>query len=140
LSPLVGSEVELSYAVDEGIGQAHTDAARLRQIIVNLVGNALKFTEKGRVRVCVEADQLDGNALIVLAVSDTGTGIPAADLATIFEEFRQVGGSVGEHQGTGLGLSITQSLVQLLGGTIGVESESGQGSIFTVRIPAVYPV
>ena len=137
LSPLVGSEVELSYAVDEAIGQAHTDAVRLRQIIVNLMGNALKFTEKGRVQVRIDADQLDGKALIVIAVSDTGTGIPAADLATIFEEFRQVEGAAGEHKGTGLGLSITQSLAQLLGGTIGVESESGQGSTFTVCIPAV---
>ena len=71
------------------------------------------------------------NEFLVIAVSDTGTGIPADALETIFEEFRQ-------EKGTGLGLPITKGWAELLGGSIGVQSEVGQGSVFTVRVPVVY--
>jgi len=74
----------------------------------------------------------------VIAVSDTGTGIPADALGTIFEEFQQVAGSDPQHKGTGLGLPITKGFSELLGGSISVESEVGKGSMFTVRIPMVY--
>ena len=77
--------------------------------------------------------------MLVIAVSDTGKGIPAEELATIFDEYRQVKGSESSVQkGTGLGLSITKKFAELLGGTISVESETGKGSVFTVRIPAIF--
>jgi signal transduction histidine kinase len=79
-----------------------------------------------------EGDQL------VISVADTGKGIPADEIDTIFDEYRQVVGSDTEGKGTGLGLSITRRFAELLGGTIGVESEEGKGSIFTVKIPATY--
>ena len=76
--------------------------------------------------------------MLEITVSDTGIGIPSEALGYIFEEFRQVEGSHRHQKGTGLGLAITKKLVELLGGTIGVESEVGKGSTFTVRIPRVY--
>jgi signal transduction histidine kinase len=138
LRPLVGPEVELCHQVAPTIGQAHTDASRLRQIIINLVGNALKFTAAGSVRVGIEAEGTNNDVSLVITVADTGSGITAADLGTIFEEFCQVESVDRNKKGTGLGLSITKSLTQLLGGTIAVESEEGRGSTFTVSIPAVY--
>lgn len=139
LSPLVGPEVELSYEVSTAISEVRTDAARLRQIVVNLVGNALKFTAAGSVCMRVDNEQIGGNNTLAIAITDTGTGIPADELPHIFAEFRQVEGADKEHKGTGLGLSISKSLVQLLGGTIDVKSECGKGSTFTVHIPAIYP-
>ena len=76
--------------------------------------------------------------MLVVAVSDTGVGMPPEALGMIFEEFRQVEGAHQTQKGTGLGLSIAKKLAELLGGTIGVESEMGKGSTFTVRIPSVY--
>jgi len=126
--------VKLKYEVDDNIGEAHTDGGRLRQILINLLSNALKFTEKGEVSVHTAKE----NGNLVIAVSDTGTGIPADALDTIFEEFRQVEGSDPEHKGTGLGLPITKGFAELLGGSISVQSMEGKGSTFTVRVPMVY--
>ena len=134
VSPLVHDGVTLSAEVDEGIGQAHTDEARLRQMLINLTSNAIKFTDSGI--VTVKARQTDGH--LELSVSDTGKGIPQDELLTIFDEYRQVKGSDREHKGTGLGLSITKQFAELLGGSIGVESKVGKGSTFTVRIPMEY--
>ncbi len=75
---------------------------------------------------------------LLIAVSDTGSGIPADALDTIFEEFQQVKGSDPQHKGTGLGLPITKGFAELLGGSIGVQSMEGKGSTFTVRMPVVY--
>ena len=134
VSPLVHEGVTLSAEVDEGIGQAHTDEARLRQMLINLASNAIKFTDSGR--VTVKARQADGH--LELSVSDTGKGIPQDELLTIFDEYRQVKGSDREHKGTGLGLSITKQFAELLGGSVGVESEEGKGSTFIVKIPVQY--
>ena len=96
----------------------------------------MKFTDSGS--VTVKAGTEDGQ--LVIAVSDTGKGIPAYELPTIFDEYRQAEGSESSVQkGTGLGLSITKKFAELLGGTIGVESEVGKGSTFTVRVPVTYP-
>ena len=134
VSPLVQEGVTLSAEVDKEIGQAHTDEARLRQMLINLASNAIKFTPSGH--VTVKARQADGH--LELSVSDTGKGIPEDELLTIFDEYRQVKGSDREHKGTGLGLSITKQFAKLLGGTIDVESQVGKGSTFTVRIPLSY--
>lgn len=106
------------------------DPLRLRQIVNNLLSNALKFTERGG--VTLSATYAGGR--LKVAVADTGCGMEAADRDRIFQEFTRLPGAQGQ-EGFGLGLSIVRMLVQLLGGTIGVESEPGKGSTFTVRIP-----
>ncbi len=109
------------------------DPARVQQILVNLVSNAIKFTRRGTVQVrlfCPNATHW------ALQVSDTGSGIPAEAQSSIFEPFQQVDGSMTrEHQGTGLGLSIVKQLVALMDGQITVESQIGKGSAFTVILP-----
>ena len=105
VSPLVAEkpEVKLDYDVADDIGEANTDQARVRRMVINLLSNAIKFTDGGSVSVSAarEGDQL------VIAVVDTGKGIPADEIDTIFDEYRQVKGSDREGKGTGLGLSIT---------------------------------
>jgi len=110
----------------------NTDRDKLRQIILNLLGNAVKFTEEGEIKV--SASQQNGS--LRLAVSDTGIGIENGALDHIFEEFRQ--GEMSSdmnYDGTGLGLAIAKRFVNLLGGEIGVDSEVGKGSTFTVMLP-----
>lgn len=108
------------------------DPSRLRQIIVNLIGNALKFTPQGEVTVVVETDKTDPDAVgLQFTVSDTGIGIPVDKQQSIFAAFTQVDGSTTRNYGgTGLGLTISSQLVKMMGGTMWVESELGQGSNF----------
>jgi two-component system, sensor histidine kinase and response regulator len=120
---------------DRLVGDAH----RLRQVIVNLVGNAIKFTEKGEVVVQVENEVAEAEHVVLrFVVSDTGIGIPREKQARIFQVFEQADGSTTrEYGGTGLGLSISAQLVELMGGRITVDSEPGRGSRFqfSVRFP-----
>ncbi len=117
------------------------DPDRLRQVLLNLVGNAIKFTHQGGVTITVRHQPgQDNSSLVFFAVSDTGIGIPKDKQQLIFESFRQADGSTTrKYGGTGLGLAICSRLVQLMGGAIRVESESGQGSTFhfTARFGAV---
>ena len=110
------------------------DKLRISQVIVNLIGNAIRFTENGGIDVHVSAAT---EASAQMSVSDTGIGISEKDLPVIFERFRQAEGAQSGHKGgTGLGLSICKKLVEMHGGKIGVESESGKGSRFFFTIPA----
>ncbi len=113
------------------------DVGRLRQILTNLVGNAIKFTSEGYVVAelgVLETD--DSNVTVELTVRDTGIGIPADRLDQVFDSFEQADGTVTrKFGGTGLGLAITKQLIELMGGTVAVESTLGRGSTFTVRIP-----
>ena len=132
--------LELTCHVENGIRRAIGDPGRLRQILVNLVGNAVKFTDAGEVRVHASVVD-DGSADLVLRfeVTDTGPGIPRDAQSRLFQAFTQVDGTtIRRHPGTGLGLAICQRLVRLMRGEIGVESEPGQGSAFwcTVRLEA----
>lgn len=113
------------------------DAIRLRQILVNLLGNAVKFTESGSVLVDLGGRDLDGGLWqLVLRVRDTGIGISEEDQRTLFEVFRQVDDSnTRRHGGSGLGLAISHNLAELMGGTLAVESELGKGSTFELRLP-----
>jgi CheY-like chemotaxis protein len=117
------------------------DAVRVRQVLFNLVGNALKFTDSGGVTVRLSQQPVDGlaapdKALLVMEIHDTGIGIPAAALPTLFDRFTQADASTARrYGGSGLGLAITREIVQRMGGTIAVTTEPGQGSTFhaTVR-------
>jgi signal transduction histidine kinase/CheY-like chemotaxis protein len=115
------------------------DTYRLRQVMINLLGNAVKFTEKGRVAITLEltADHRENNMVeILFSVTDTGIGIPAEKLETIFSSFTQADGSMTrKYGGTGLGLTISRELLRLMGGSIGVESREGRGSRFYFSIP-----
>ena len=131
--------IELASQVDPGIPAVlRGDPGRLRQILVNLVGNAVKFTERGEVVVRASLDSRDGDAVAVrFSVRDTGIGIPREAQGKIFASFTQADGSTTRRfGGTGLGLSISRQLVEMMRGTIRVESEPGRGSdfIFTVRL------
>jgi signal transduction histidine kinase/ActR/RegA family two-component response regulator len=122
---------------DEVLG----DPLRLRQIFANLLSNAIKFTVKGHIRVTLDATPVtDSEVRMRFSVEDTGIGIPAEKLPLIFEKFTQVDGSVSrKFGGTGLGLAITRKLVEMHQGEIGVESEPGKGSTFTVNLRCTVP-
>ena len=127
----------LQCEIAPGIDSVTSDPERVMQIIANLVGNALKFTERGSITVRFEPREPESWAIVV---SDTGIGIPQEEQATIFEEFRQ--GEAAEHRGrggTGLGLAIVKKLAAVLGGTVEIESAAGQGSQFTVVLPRELP-
>ncbi|MCC6204641.1 MAG: response regulator [Hyphomicrobiales bacterium] len=114
------------------------DVGRFRQIITNLLGNAVKFTEKGHVLIDVSGKRDASMVMLSVRVEDTGIGIPADKVQTVFDKFAQVdSSSTRRHEGTGLGLAIAARLVDMMGGRIGVESEAGRGSVFwfTARMP-----
>jgi len=112
------------------------DVGRIRQIVTNLVGNGVKFTEKGHVLVDVSGHVEDETAHVTIRVEDTGIGIPEHMVDRIFEKFSQVdASSTRRHEGTGLGLAIASRLIELMGGEIGLSSELGKGSIFWFTVP-----
>ncbi|WP_394827492.1 response regulator [Pendulispora albinea] len=125
-------DVELVTHVADNAALAFTDSLKLRQIILNLLSNAAKFTDTGEIHVSASATGDD----LVIEVEDTGVGIPAEELRNIFEKFRQVDGSSTRRAGgTGLGLAIVRELARVLGGTASVTSAVGRGSKFTVILP-----
>ena len=134
---LLNQSVSLVFEDAADLPPLHTDEAKVSQILRNLISNALKFTERGEVRVSVWMDDRSGT--ITFIVADTGIGIAPEDQERIFEEFSQL-----EHRlqrrvrGTGLGLPLARRLAELLGGTLLVTSEPGIGSTFSVSLPARY--
>ncbi len=128
--------IALASDVDPAIGTIRADERKVKQVLLNLLSNALKFTPEGG-SIAVRAAAAGG--MVAVAVSDTGVGIAPEDQAAVFEEFRQVGAAARKVEGTGLGLAITRRFVELHGGTIRVESEPGKGSTFTFTLPAVAP-
>jgi len=130
----------LEFKVVESPGlpaQICTDPARLRQCLINLVGNAIKFTNQGHVYVNVSIEEENGETYIHFDVEDTGIGIPEDKQETIFELFTQADGShTRKFGGSGLGLTITKQLAEIMGGRLTVRSRQGQGSIFSLTVPA----
>jgi PAS domain S-box-containing protein len=140
INEVAAKGIGVNYHVDSAIPPAiKGDSGRLRQILFNLVGNAIKFTEQGEVKVRVypaEFDKDSDQLGLCFEVSDTGLGIEADQLESIFEPFTQVdGSSTRKYGGTGLGLSIVKRLVELLGGSIRIESKPGEGTTVGFRIP-----
>lgn len=138
VSPLAG-EKKLGFAFYplEPPRTMNTDPGKLRQILVNLLSNSVKFTPQGGITVTATVDSGE----LVVRVCDTGAGIPPEHKERIFEPFWQAEQKATRRaSGTGLGLTVTRRLARLLGGDVTVESEAGQGTVFTVRIPGVHPV
>ncbi|MGH6674780.1 MAG: ATP-binding protein, partial [Xanthobacteraceae bacterium] len=137
LRPLLTSpSVELIFDPADDLPHLQTDEGKVGQILRNLISNALKFTEKGEVRVSAREGQ--GGA-VIFAVRDTGIGIAPEDQIRIFEEFSQIDTRLHKKvKGTGLGLPLSRSLAELIGGALQVESVPGQGSVFTLTIPATF--
>ena len=133
LRPLAATKgLEFVTSVPADMALARGDAGRITQCLMNLAGNALKFTQQGRVAIVVKQRGRD----VLYSVSDTGIGIPADKRESIFSEFKQGDASVAsEFGGTGLGLSITRKFVEMHGGRVWVESEVGKGSTFFMHVP-----
>jgi signal transduction histidine kinase len=127
-------DVQLRVHVAPGMPDLVTDRHFLMQILRNLVTNAAKFTDDGEIKVRARREDAD----VVIAVSDTGIGIPAEDQERIFREFEQIDGAQASRRaGTGLGLPLVRRLTATLGGTLSLDSEPGRGTTFTLRLPAV---
>jgi signal transduction histidine kinase/CheY-like chemotaxis protein len=134
---LVGDAVSLVFEDPHDLPPLDTDEAKVSQILRNFISNAIKFTERGEVRVWATADPVADT--VSLHVRDTGIGIAANDIDIIFQEFGQVSHRLqGRVKGTGLGLPLAKKLAELLGGSIAVESTPGEGSTFSVTLPRVY--
>ncbi|MGI6207689.1 MAG: hybrid sensor histidine kinase/response regulator [Anaerolineae bacterium] len=129
---LRGSEVEIRLRLPEELPQVHVDRTRILQVLLNLLNNAIRFTDRGEIVVAARAE--DGE--VHISVSDTGTGIPAEDLPFIFDEFSQARGPITSGRGgAGLGLAVCREFVQMHGGRISAESEVGKGSTFSFALP-----
>ncbi len=124
--------ITLGHAIDERLGMMRADERKVKQVLLNLLSNALKFTpEAGRVDVRAEMQ----SEMAEISVTDTGVGIASEDQNAVFEEFRQVGTAAKKVEGTGLGLALSRKFIELHGGKISVKSEVGVGSTFTFTLP-----
>jgi CheY-like chemotaxis protein len=118
--------------LEENLGRLASDALKFRQVLLNIISNAIKFTDQGQIEIRSKGE----NDSITIEVEDTGIGIADTDIRNIFREFHQVENSLTrEYGGTGLGLAICKKLITMLKGEIAVQSEPGKGSIFTIKIP-----
>jgi signal transduction histidine kinase len=135
LEPLA-AEKKLAFKVEmaPGLPSGRGDGRRLTQVLINLVGNAIKFTDAGEVAIKAEAN----NGAFHVSVRDTGPGISATDQAKLFQEFQQADNAITRNKGgTGLGLAISKRIIEMHGGKIWVESQPGQGSTFTFTLPVI---
>ncbi len=139
--PLVEANAnELDINVSGGFGRVRTDKVKLRQILLNLLSNATKFTRDGKIALTVRRPSRDPLGWVEITVADTGIGMTPDQLAHVWDAFAQADSSTTrEYGGTGLGLTITRSFCELLGGGIGVDSELGEGTTFTLRLPLAEP-
>jgi signal transduction histidine kinase len=141
IAPLMrknGNTIEVS--VDGGLGTMRADVTRLRQVLFNLLGNAAKFTDRGTIRIVVAREDGAEPEALTFRVTDTGIGLTAEQQARLFQPFTQAEPvTARRYGGTGLGLAISRAFAEMMGGTIGVESEPGKGSTFTLRLPCDPP-
>lgn len=138
IQPLVrekGNTLEVS--AEKPLGAMHADVTKVRQILFNLLSNAAKFTEKGKIELSVRQGKVDGRESVVFTVRDTGRGLSAEQQKRIFQPFEQADNATSkEYGGCGLGLAITKSFCESMGGKVELSSELGKGSTFTVSLPA----
>ena len=126
----------LALQLDTDLGAMHSDLTKVRQVVLNLLSNAAKFTENGTITLSARRESSPDGDWIAFAVRDTGIGMTAEQQAKLFEEFSQADASTAQRfGGTGLGLAITRKLARMMGGDVTVTSEPGKGSVFTVRLP-----
>jgi signal transduction histidine kinase len=130
------NHTSIELVVDADLGVLELDELRVRQCLLNLLSNAAKFTENGSVTLSVKPTRFAGAEAVAFAVRDTGPGIGAEDLHKLFRPFVQVCDNRRAHEGAGLGLVITRRLARLMGGDVGVESKLGEGTTFTLYLPA----
>ena len=141
VKPLVEKKgLDLRMELAQEIGKLLSDPRRVEQVILNLLNNAIKFTEQGGITLTAKIVQRDQNIVldssICISIADTGIGIKPEDLNNLFQPFRQIDSGLSrQHEGTGLGLAICRRLLELLGGEIHAESDWGKGSVFTVILP-----
>jgi len=127
----------LEVRCPSGLGVMHADEIRIRQALLNLASNAVKFTEGGLVTIAVGRESGDGGGTVVFSVADTGIGMTSEQIGRLFQDFSQADSSTTRrYGGTGLGLAISRRFCRMMGGDITVESVSGEGSVFTIRLPA----
>jgi signal transduction histidine kinase len=127
-----GKALALTAEVDKDLPTGHGDGRRLAQVLLNLVGNAIKFTDRGQVAITASV----ADSLFTVAVSDTGPGIAASDQTKLFQEFQQADNTITKQKGgTGLGLAISKRIIEMHGGRIWLDSEVGKGSKFTFTVP-----
>jgi signal transduction histidine kinase len=124
--------IALALAVDERLGKIRADERKVKQVLLNLLSNALKFTPEGGK---IEVRAAVNNGMAQIAVADTGDGIAPEEQEAVFEEFRQVGTPSKKVEGTGLGLAISRKFIELHGGKIWVDSQVGKGSTFAFTLP-----
>jgi signal transduction histidine kinase len=138
IQPLIeknGNSLALESGTD--LGEMHSDVTRIRQVLLNLLSNASKFTSNGKVFLAVRRERVDGADWMVFAVRDSGIGMTPEQVAKLFQPFTQADSSTTrKYGGTGLGLAISRAFCSMMGGEIRVESSWGEGSTFTVRLPA----
>jgi len=138
---LIEKNLDLILSIDPSPLNLNLDETRLRQVLLNLIGNAIKFTEKGSIEIkldIINKNETLNTVDLVVHVKDTGIGIPAAQQQLIFQEFNQSSGQDNlKYGGTGLGLSISKRLVEMMGGNLSLSSQLGQGSTFTVKLISV---
>jgi signal transduction histidine kinase len=144
LEPWVGrlldeKPVKFSWATEADLPLVETDRSKLRQVVLNLLANAAKFTPQGEIRL--SARRAEGGDAVEIAVTDTGVGMSASEQRRIFDDFRQISGSTTRpFGGIGLGLTLARRLCDLLGASIAVESELAKGTRVAVRLPAIAPL
>jgi CheY-like chemotaxis protein/anti-sigma regulatory factor (Ser/Thr protein kinase) len=138
IQPIIEKKANaLQISYDDDLGEAYTDLTKVRQILINLLSNASKFTDQGIITLEVRRQRTQGFDWIIIRVSDEGIGMTDEQQANLFQVFTQADASISrKYGGTGLGLAITKHFTKMLRGTIHVESEFGKGSCFIVRIPA----
>jgi signal transduction histidine kinase len=139
IEPLAAKNAnQVAVECDGAIGTLHADQMRLRQALLNLMSNANKFTDHGTISIDARRGQEHGRDCVIIAVTDSGIGMTAEQVGKLFHEFSQADASTTrKYGGTGLGLAISKRFCQMMGGDITVESESGKGSTFTIRLPRI---
>ncbi len=132
--------IDLKEKIQPKLPKIYVDRGRIRQVVLNILSNAAKFTDQGAITMRISKTTKNEQDFVCFSITDTGIGIAQADMSKVFEAFRQIDSSVARRaEGTGLGMPISYRLIQLHGGELGVESKVGQGSIFYFTIPAQPP-